>query len=263
MMEQGQRYEVRADWLTVRRFLDRVVAKTDFYALVTVKGGTQWSLWDTEPYGFRDRDQGAPPLPPDDDDTQRYLALLRWTDCHDTPDTIALDLQVTGHEPFEIGRGLCHHLQSTIACLDVLSDRPETSVLQLRAVSQPSWFQGGPIWDIFTMRLPGFVQESWRDIQNSWVREVKPPAEAAPAEDAEQETQERGPTAETRRRAEMFRAIKDKHPDWSYARVAQDATRSARVRANANEKPPVYQADDVRNAYRAMGWPWERADQMR
>ncbi len=70
---------------------------------------------------------------------------------------------------------------------------------------------------------------------------------------------ERGPSAETRRRAEMFKAIKDKHPDWSYARVAREATRSAKAQAGLDEKPPTYKPDDVRNAYRAMGWVWRPA----
>lgn len=75
--------------------------------------------------------------------------------------------------------------------------------------------------------------------------------------------QERGPSAETKRRAEMFKAIKDEHPDWSYAQVAREATRTARARAGLGEKPPTYKAEDVRNAYRAMGWTWEPARRVR
>lgn len=74
---------------------------------------------------------------------------------------------------------------------------------------------------------------------------------------------QRGPCAETQRRAEMFRAIKDKHLDWSYAQVASEATRSAHARAAPGEKPPRYTADTVRNAYRAMGWEWESKNRVR
>jgi len=71
------------------------------------------------------------------------------------------------------------------------------------------------------------------------------------------------PTQETVRKAYLFKGIKDAHPSWSYARVALEATRSAAVRVGNGEKPQVYQGHNVRGAYKAMGWPWLRADQIR
>lgn len=79
-----------------------------------------------------------------------------------------------------------------------------------------------------------------------------------------------GPTAETKRRAELFRGIKTKDPTLSTVAVARKAT-------DEDGSGRGYTADDVRNAYRAMRewaerngdsaeaarWVWERADRIR
>ncbi len=71
------------------------------------------------------------------------------------------------------------------------------------------------------------------------------------------------PTRETVRRAELFRRIKDAHPEYSYQRVANEATRQDKVRATSSEAAPKYESWNIRDAYRAMGWTWERADSVR
>jgi len=65
-----------------------------------------------------------------------------------------------------------------------------------------------------------------------------------------------GPTLRIQQRAEVYRRLKEAHPDWSQAKVAMEA---------AEEDPECYglTSDAVRNAYRAMGWKWERADRIR
>jgi len=63
------------------------------------------------------------------------------------------------------------------------------------------------------------------------------------------------PTEKTRLRAEVFKRLKDAHPEWGYDVVAQ--------RANDELKTENITADTVRNAYKAMGWTWERADRIR
>lgn len=65
----------------------------------------------------------------------------------------------------------------------------------------------------------------------------------------------RKPTEKTRLRAEVFKRLKDAHPEWGYDVVAQ--------RANDELKTDSITADTVRNAYKAMGWTWERADRIR
>src|SRR5262245_47284750 len=65
---------------------------------------------------------------------------------------------------------------------------------------------------------------------------------------------QRCPTEKTRIRAETFRRLKDLHPAWNVERVAMEAT---------NELGEVVTAETVRNAYRAMGWKWQRADRVR
>ena len=65
----------------------------------------------------------------------------------------------------------------------------------------------------------------------------------------------RGPRVETLERAKLYKSIKEKHPDWSYARVA--------IEANKLEGSTRHSDETVRNTYRAMDWPWERADRIR
>lgn len=63
-----------------------------------------------------------------------------------------------------------------------------------------------------------------------------------------------GPTEKTRIRAEAFKRLKSSHPTWNIERVAMEAAR---------ELGEVVTAETVRNAYRAMGWKWQRADRVR
>ena len=64
----------------------------------------------------------------------------------------------------------------------------------------------------------------------------------------------RGPTEKTRIRAEVFKRIKDEHRDWNTHRVAMEAS---------DELSENLSSESVRNAYRALGWDWERADRVR
>lgn len=64
----------------------------------------------------------------------------------------------------------------------------------------------------------------------------------------------RGPTEKTRIRAEVFKRIKEEHRDWNTHRVALEAS---------EELSENLSSESVRNAYRAMGWDWERADRVR
>jgi len=62
-----------------------------------------------------------------------------------------------------------------------------------------------------------------------------------------------GPTAKTQERAKVFKRLKDAHPEWTYYRVATEAS----------EELGDVTGETVRNAYRAMGWEWERPDRVR
>lgn len=57
-----------------------------------------------------------------------------------------------------------------------------------------------------------------------------------------------GPTEKTRELAETIRQMKEQHPTWSQSRVATELGL------------PI---ETIRNAYRLMGWKWERADRVR
>ena len=63
------------------------------------------------------------------------------------------------------------------------------------------------------------------------------------------------PTLKTQERARLYRELKKKHPTWSQQRVAMEA--------NLAEAVDHHTVDSVRNAYRSMGWKWERADRVR
>jgi hypothetical protein len=63
-----------------------------------------------------------------------------------------------------------------------------------------------------------------------------------------------GPTVKTQIRAKAFKQLKDEHPEWSQAKVAIEA---------CDKLGEYVTADTVRNAYRAMGWEWKRADRIR
>jgi len=64
----------------------------------------------------------------------------------------------------------------------------------------------------------------------------------------------RGPTIKTWERGKVFKRLKDAHPEWSYYRVALEAS---------EELGETVTGETVRNVYRAMDWEWERADRVR
>lgn len=68
---------------------------------------------------------------------------------------------------------------------------------------------------------------------------------------------QRGPTDKTQIRAEIFRRIKEQHPDWGYNTVAVAAMR---LYPELGDSVTV---ETVRNAYKAMGWTWDRGDRAR
>ncbi len=67
-------------------------------------------------------------------------------------------------------------------------------------------------------------------------------------------THQSGPTEKTKTRAAAFKSIKDAHLHWNFDRVAAEAS---------SKLDEVVTAETVRNAYRAMGWKWPRADRVR
>lgn len=73
-----------------------------------------------------------------------------------------------------------------------------------------------------------------------------------PAED--EGGKKHGPTVKTQIRAKVFKQLKDEHPEWSQAKAAIEA---------CHKLGEYVTADTVRNAYRAMGWEWKRADRIR
>ena len=95
--------------------------------------------------------------------------------------------------------------------------------------------------------LTEFFEKLLQEIERAGLIEIELPAKKGVGK-------RRGPTVRTQARAEVFKKLKDAHPEWSQAKVAMEAEREL------NEDVTV---DTVRNAYRAMGWKWERGDRIR
>ena len=90
----------------------------------------------------------------------------------------------------------------------------------------------------------------FEDFAERVVQEARQLADAPP----ESVPAESGPTLRTQIRGEVFKKLKDQHPEWSQAKVAMEAY---------EELGEEVTADTVRNTYRALGWKWERADRIR
>ena len=91
------------------------------------------------------------------------------------------------------------------------------------------------------------IGECWRELLAAWNEHSVGSSEAATVK-------KRGPTAKTLARAEVFKRLKDTYPHWGLDTVAMKAS---------EELSESVTGDTVRNAYRAMGWTWERADRVR
>ncbi len=64
----------------------------------------------------------------------------------------------------------------------------------------------------------------------------------------------RGPTVRTQIRGQVFKELKDKHPEWTQEKVAMEAQDILHESVTA---------DTVRNTYRAMGLKWKRGNRVR
>jgi hypothetical protein len=74
------------------------------------------------------------------------------------------------------------------------------------------------------------------------------------AVDSYTEKSKHGPTLKIRERFDLFKRMKEAHPTWSQDRVAREA---------GEQLGEILTGEAVRNAYRAMGEKWERADRVR
>lgn len=113
--------------------------------------------------------------------------------------------------------------------------------------------QVGYLADYRSMRE---VLEDFSEVVISEARQVEGPA-LRPQKNL---GRPRGPRPKTLERADYFKKMKDRHPAWSQEKVAMEAARPE-SEGGLGESDII--ADTVRNAYRAMGWEWERADRVR
>jgi hypothetical protein len=108
---------------------------------------------------------------------------------------------------------------------------------------------GEDIWPVDDLQPDEFVQIVFEDEQT---------------ESTEKDTgRRRGPTFKIRERADVFREIKDAHPEWTMDKVAMEAV---------DELGEYVSSESVRYAFRKMReahpdeaekWKWERADRVR
>lgn len=79
--------------------------------------------------------------------------------------------------------------------------------------------------------------------------------------DEEASPQRSGPTVKTQERAKVFKALKDKHPNWSYERVAMEACDILGENVTGTTVTNAYNA--MRAYFGPEDWTWERADRVR
>lgn len=98
------------------------------------------------------------------------------------------------------------------------------------------------------------IGERWPE--SGLVKEEKPGRGGEEAEDRLSDAP-KGPTEETIRRAYLYRKLKEACPKRTLNAVA--------IQAGLLEPDavPTHTGKSVRNAYRAMGWTWERGDRVR
>ena len=77
---------------------------------------------------------------------------------------------------------------------------------------------------------------------------------------SDSKNRKRGPSQLIKNRARQFKEIKDTHLDWTQQQVADYYTDTMysemELRGDKEESIDGATADDVRNAYKAMGWAW-------
>jgi hypothetical protein len=127
---------------------------------------------------------------------------------------------------------------------------------------------------IEVFELPGETRVVFLDCKNphgtnfGWERPIGEPFETlADAfvelmnNDVQTKTERGGPRQGTVLLAMKFKAIKEEHPGYSYAKVVSEANRYAK--AHEGPTAPVYTVSQVRYAYKVMVWQWERSNTLR
>ena len=129
-------------------------------------------------------------------------------------------------------------VQAHDACAEDMDDKwtlPHLHGLRVRrSPSDKGWIRLVPAYANTTEVSAGWTGETWGETIEHLVGAVL---------EADLPTRgsgnRRGVTAETKRKAELFRNIKKEHPGYSRARVAREATYRARVRVSPGETPPI------------------------
>jgi hypothetical protein len=102
--------------------------------------------------------------------------------------------------------------------------------------------------DIYARALQDSIR---RVFKTKWCREFDEDAWALPPD----RLGKAGPTERTLLRAEVFKKIKTKHPDWTQIQVAEAAAREL--------KDDDITTATVRNVYNSLGWKWEKGERSR
>jgi hypothetical protein len=134
-------------------------------------------------------------------------------------------------------------------------ERPEGTLIEFfdgRTLGWGSWRAAEPLEAAFEEFAEVVVGEF--PTQETEVAHQQASPQESDAQVMESRRRRLGPTVRTQERGKVFKRLKDKHPEWSQARVALEAS---------EELGEVVTIETVRNTYRAMGWKWERGDRVR
>jgi hypothetical protein len=134
-------------------------------------------------------------------------------------------------------------------------ERPDGTIVEFfdgRTLGVYSWQAEEPLeaaFEEFTEMVIGEFPTQGAAVQRQQVS-----SQESDTQIAKSKTGRPGPTVRTQERGKVFKRLKGKHPEWSQARVALEAS---------EELGEVVTIETVRNTYRSLGWEWERGDRVR
>jgi hypothetical protein len=270
MWQAQQRFTFDANQTSVMRFLHAATMRWRYYFMETA-AGSMHSLWTDKPFGFCERTDPPPALPGDgpadvhriqdhagavgkrqSSNGERRLLHLEWQ--HSVPSSRGRSLLLCLFGPGVPGHAF---LQSFVAEIQLRQEKSRECTATLLVNPSPIWqATEQPVADIYVWQVGDLLCVFWEGLIRLWDHDKGHwGADEQPASALEATKASRGPTVRTRERANVFKRLKDKHPEWGYDTVA--------LQARDELKVTDITAETVRNAYRQMGWIWQRADRVR
>lgn len=157
------------------------------------------------------------------------------------------------HYPKDMPKPTREEWEASLKRLEGLGDQLQVP-LQIPRMATGAVIPFGAELNILKDELEDARREREAEVEERRHQELLEAIKAVAKGRDKQAQTKKGPSPETRERFRMFKAMKDAHPEYSYEKVAMEIS----FRCNKN-----YTREDVRNAYRALGEKWVRADKIR